>query len=179
MECDMCAGFIFDWCKRPMRPDNILFKDIHHGRLARAMDEITPIFVRFMQEVLCIHLEMGLLMIKYDFQEDGEKGRWESLTLWFEMSDSNVFEEIKLLLQEHCVFKDKSLRFCNIWIGFCITNLACVKGIHSEHLKGRRDLMHILCPGVSKPMSMPLPLPLGQAASMQDDSQYLYDELYN
>lgn len=177
----MCAGFIFDWCKRPMSPDNVLFKDIHHRRLARAMDEITPILIRFIQEIPCIHLEMGLLMIKYDFHSDCEKGRWESLTRWFETSDSNVFEEIKLLLQEHCVFKDKSAQFCNVWIGFCISNLACVKGIHSEHLKGRNHLMRIRVPVVSNSMSMPLPLHLhlGVSASMQDESEYLYDELYN
>ena len=140
---------------RPMRNDELLYKDIHHTRLLHSMPEILPIFTRFIESLSPWLLEMGIASMKIDLALNDDKNPdvlqilcWKSIAKWCNMSGDNTFKEINIILQEHCVFKNKDPEFTNIWIGYCISSVSCVKGIHREHLQGKHLLLLKKMPNV-------------------------------
>jgi hypothetical protein len=165
MACEICASYVSDWLLRPMRFDEILYKDIHHKRLSNMIHEIIPIFNRFLQEISIIQIEMALMIMNVDISledakepEEIHKVAWTSIGKWCRFV-SDDFNTVEVLLQENCIFKDKSPEFINIWIGYCMCNLTSVKEIHQEHSEARHLLLLKQMPTV-----------------IQTD---IFDELYN
>lgn len=131
-----------------MRNDDILYKDIHHKRLSYTIHEIIPIFNRFLQEVSNIQIEMALMTMNIDIAladktepEEIQKIAWKSIGKWCKFLSEDEFNTIDIILQENCVFKDKTPEFLDIWIGYCMCNLTCVKDVHREHLEGKHQLL--------------------------------------
>jgi hypothetical protein len=145
--CDICAAFVSDWLVRPMRNDEILYKDIHHKRLSNMIHEIIPIFNRFLDEISTIQIEMAQMIMQIDISladkgpEEIHKVAWTSIGKWCRFVAEDEFNTVEVLLQENCVFKDKTPEFIDIWIGYCMCNLTSVKGIHREHLQGKEVLL--------------------------------------
>jgi len=167
MACNVCASFVSDWLVRPMRNDELLYKDIHHRRLLHMIHEIIPIFNRFLQEISTIQIEMAQMTMNIDIAlanktepEEIQKIAWTSIGKWCRFV-SDDFETVDILLQENCVFKNKSPEFIDIWVGYCICNLTCVKGVHHEHLQGKHQLL------------------LKQMVSVGIPETKEFDELYN
>ena len=143
MTCQICASFVNDWMMRPFRPDDILYKEIHHHRLGHVIPKAIPILSRFFEEISDFQLEMALGNMKIDIilthSEDPvviERAAWSSVGKWFSMFDE--FEEIAILLEEHCVFKGDIYAGTDAWLGYCLCNLACVKDVHREHSRTKR-----------------------------------------
>lgn len=143
MTCQICASFVHDWMMRPFRPDDILYKDIYHRRLSHVTPKAVPILARFLEEISEFQLEMALANMKIDIilthSEDPvviERAAWSSVGKWFSIFDE--FEEIAILLEEHCVFKGDIYAVTDAWLGYCLCNLACVKDVHREHSGTRR-----------------------------------------
>jgi hypothetical protein len=109
--------------------------------------EIIPIFNRFLQEVSNIQIEMALMTMQIDIAladktdpEEIQKIAWLSVGKWCRFV-SDDFDTVDILLHENCVFKDKRPEFVDIWLGYCICNLTCVKEVHREHLQGKHQLL--------------------------------------
>jgi hypothetical protein len=131
-----------------MRNDELLYKDIHHKRLSYTIHEIIPIFDRFLQEISTIQLEMAQMTMNIDIAmadkeepEDIDRVAWTSIGKWFRFIAEDEYNMVEVLLQENCVFKDKRPECIDIWIGYCICNLSCVKDVHREHLEGKHQLI--------------------------------------
>ena len=132
---------------RPMRNDELLYKDIHHRRLSHMIHEIIPIFTRFLEQVSNIQIEIAQMTMQIDIAladktepKEIHKVAWTSIGKWCRFI-SDDFETVDILLQEACVFKDKRSEFINMWIGYCMCNLTCVKNVHREHLEGKHQLL--------------------------------------
>lgn len=128
---------------RPFRPDDILYKEIHHHRLRQVIPKAIPILSRFFEKISDFQLEMALGNMKIDIilthSEDPvviERAAWSSVGKWFSMFDE--FEEIAILLEEHCVFKGDIYAGTDAWLGYCLCNLVCVKDVHREHSGTKR-----------------------------------------
>jgi hypothetical protein len=110
--------------------------------------EIIPIFTRFLQQVSTIQIEMAQMTMQIDIAladikepEELHKIAWMSIGKWCRFVAEDEFKTVEILLQENCVFKDKRPEIIDIWIGYCICNLTCVKDIHREHLQGKHQLL--------------------------------------
>jgi hypothetical protein len=130
-----------------MRNDELLYEAIHHRRLSHIIHEIIPIFTRFLEQVSNIQIEMAQMTMNIDVAladktepEDIHKVAWTSIGKWCKFV-SDDFQTVDILLQENCVFKDKSPEIIDIWIGYCICNLTSVKDVHREHLQGKHQLL--------------------------------------
>jgi len=102
-----------------------------------------PILSRFFEEISDFQLEMALGNMKIDIilthSEDPvviQRAAWSSVGKWFSMFAE--FEEIDILLEEHCVFKGDIYAGTDAWLGYCLCNLACVKDVHREHSGTKR-----------------------------------------
>lgn len=169
MSCNICASFVSDWLLRPMRNDEILYEAIHHRRLSRMIHEVIPIFTRFLEQVSNIQIEMAHMTMQIDIAladkgpDEIHKVAWTSIGKWCRFVAEDDFKMVDILLQENCVFKDKTPEFLDIWIGYCICNLTCVKDVHREHLQGKHQLLF-------KQMV---------TLSVIPETKDIFDELYN
>lgn len=157
MACTICASFVSDWLVRPMRNDELLYNLIHHRRLSHMIHEIIPMFNRFLQDISNMQIEMALLTMQIDIDmsdktepEEIYKIAWTSIGKWCRFV-SDEFNMVEVLLKENCVFKDKGTESIDIWIGYCVCNLTCVKGVHQEHLQGKEVLLKKISGVSTKP----------------------------
>jgi hypothetical protein len=109
--------------------------------------QVIPIFTRFLEQVSNIQIEMAHMTMNIDIAlankgpDEIHKVAWTSIGKWCRFVAEDDFKTVEILLQENCVFKDKGPEILDIWFGYCICNLTCVKDIHREHLQGKGLLL--------------------------------------
>jgi len=134
--CAICHDYIHDYMTRPMRPDELLFKDVHHRRLQKIIPECIRIFERFFARLSDFEFSVAAFIIEKDVGDEKEedvikKTSWRSMTKWFIMLNSD-YELIKCLIHENCISKK-----ADELLGFWLSELFIVKEIHMEHSRPR------------------------------------------
>lgn len=136
--CDICRGYIHDYMWRPMRPDSILFKDVHGKRVQQIIPEFIGIFERFFREINDFQLSIAACIIDKDAKDLGEtddnvlkRSSYKSMGKWFNMF-SNDYGLATVLIHEHCVTK-----IPDELIGYWLSELFVIKEIHMEHSRIR------------------------------------------
>jgi hypothetical protein len=132
--CAICHGYIHDYMNRPMRPDDLLFKIVHHKRLQKVIPDFIEIFERFFGRLSEFEFSVAACMIDTDAIASLEKDEnalrilaYKSMAKWFKMLD-NDYGLAKMLIYENCITKK-----ANELIGFWLSELFVIKEIHMEH----------------------------------------------
>jgi hypothetical protein len=145
--CDKCHGFMMDFLARPISPIEEFYDDIHHKRLARIMPQITKIIIQFFERVSSKYLSYCIYNSKYTVkcmmssqginQKELNREIWRSMARWCKRDEDTYLEEVDLLLEMHCVFKEKDRKQrekrAEEWLGNSLIELLCVLDIHHEH----------------------------------------------
>ena len=144
--CAICHSYIHDYMMRPMRPDDILFNEVHRVRIQKVIPEFIQIFERFFARLSDFEFSVAAFIIDTDAGKIMEKDEnvlkrcaYRSMSKWFKMLDSD-YRLAKVLIYENCITKKpKEL------IGFWLSELFVVKEIHMEHSrrKAKADSMFI------------------------------------
>jgi hypothetical protein len=58
---------------------------------------------------------------------------WRTMARWCKRDEDTYLEEVELLLEMHCVFKNKDKKRAEEWLGNCLIELLCVLDIHHDH----------------------------------------------
>ena len=70
-------------------------------------------------------------------QKELNREIWRSMARWCKRDEDTYLEEVELLLEMHCVFKEKDRKQrekrAEEWLGNSLTELLCVLDIHHEH----------------------------------------------
>ena len=134
--CSMCYGYIHDYMNRPMRPDDLLYKDVHGKRLRKIIPECILIFERFFKHLSEFDFSVAALLIDNDAIQSLETDEtilkrlaYRSMGKWFKMLN-NDYELTKMLIYENCITKE-----ADELIGFWLSELFVIKEIHMEHRK--------------------------------------------
>jgi hypothetical protein len=143
MECYKCASFIEDTVRYPLKPSELLYKDVKYKRLKRIFPEIIWSFQRFFQKITDFQMSVAEFVVDIDmgdvFLKDEDtitRMYWTSMARWCKMCD---FGGIHELLEDHYVCsKPEEL------IGYWISELMEIKDIHREHTKPNTSLVEVL-----------------------------------
>lgn len=145
--CDKCHGFMMDFLARPISPTEEFYDDIHHKRLASIMPEITKIIIQFFERVSSKYLSYCIYNSKYTVkcmmsshllnEKELQREIWRTMARWCKRDEDTYLEEVELLLEMHCVFKNKDKKKAEEWLGNCLMELLCVLDIHHEHSRKR------------------------------------------
>ena len=132
--CGMCYGYIYDYMNRPMRPDDLLYKDVNGKRLRKIIPECVLIFERFYRGLSDFDFSVAVLLIDNDAIQSLETDEtvlkrlaYRSMANWFRMID-NDYELIICLIHENCITKN-----AEELVGFWLSELFIIKEIHMEH----------------------------------------------
>jgi len=142
--CGTCKAYIHDYMNRPMRPDNLLFKDVHAKRLQKVIPDFIEIFERFFSRLSEFEFSVAACIIDTDADALLEKDEnvlkrcaWRSMAKWFKMLNKD-YGLAKVLIHENCITKKpKEL------IGYWLSELFVVKEIHMEHSRPKVNTMFI------------------------------------
>jgi hypothetical protein len=120
--------------KQPMRPDNIIYRDIHHKRLQAIIPECISTFHRFFSRLSEFQFSVAAFIIDTDAAASLDKDEtvlkrlaYRSMANWFRMID-NDYELIICLIHENCITKNPEEL-----LGFWLSELFIIKEIHMEH----------------------------------------------
>jgi len=120
--------------KQPMRPDNVIYRDIHHKRLQAIIPECISTFHRFFSRLSEFQFSVAAFIIDTDAAASLDKDEtvlkklaYRSMANWFRMID-NDYELIICLIHENCITKNPEEL-----VGFWLSELFIIKEIHMEH----------------------------------------------
>jgi len=134
MACSICHSYIYDYMMLPMRPDNILFKQVHAKRLQKIIPDLVVIFERFFAKLSDFEFSVAAFIVEKDAVSEDENelslSAYRSMAKWFKMN--NDYGLAKVLIYENCITKNP-----NELIGFWLSELFVVKEIHMEHSKSQ------------------------------------------
>jgi hypothetical protein len=123
---------------RPMRPDDILFKEVHQVRIKKVIPDFIQIFERFFAGLSDFEFSVAAFIIDTDagkIMEKDEnvlkKSAYRSMAKWFKMLD-NDYGLATVLIHEHCISK-----IPDELIGYWLSELFIIKEIHMEHSRPR------------------------------------------
>jgi hypothetical protein len=132
--CYTCESYIYDYMKQPMRPDNIIYRDIHHKRLQAIIPDCISTFHRFFSRLSEFQFSVAAFIIDTDAAASLDKDEtvlkrlaYRSMANWFRMID-NDYELIICLIHENCITKNPEEL-----VGFWLSELFIIKEIHMEH----------------------------------------------
>ena len=132
--CEICETYIYDYMKRPMRPDDVIYGDVHSKRLKAIIPECITTFHRFFSRLSEFQFSVAAFIIDTDAEASLDKDAivlkklaYRSMAKWFKMID-NDYELINCLIHENCVTKKPEEL-----IGFWLSELFIIKEIHMEH----------------------------------------------
>ena len=136
--CDICHAYIHDYMTRPMRPDHLLFNDVHQKRVQKIIPEFIVIFKRFFGRLSDFEFSVAAFIIETDASALEEKDEnvlkrcaYRSMAKWFKMLD-NDYGLATVLIHEHCISK-----IPDELIGYWLSELFIIKEIHMEHSRPR------------------------------------------
>ena len=135
--CPICYSYIHDYMNRPMRPDNVLFKEVHQKRVQKIIPEFIVIFERFFARLSDFEFSVAAFIVEKDADHQDENtlklSSYRSMAKWFKMLD-NDYGLAKVLIYENCITKNP-----NELIGYWLSELFIVKEIHMEHSRAKPD----------------------------------------
>lgn len=117
-----------------MRPDDILFKEVHSKRLQKIVPELILIFERFFARLSDFEFSVAAFIVEKDVGDEKDVAAltlcsYRSMAKWFKMLD-NDYGLAKVLIYENCITKNP-----NELIGYWLSELFIIKEIHMEHSK--------------------------------------------
>lgn len=111
------------------------------------MPEITKIIIQFFERVSSKYLSYCIYNSKYTVkcmmsshllnEKELQREIWRTMARWCKRDEDTYLEEVELLLEMHCVFKNKDKKKAEEWLGNCLMELLCVLDIHHEHSRKR------------------------------------------
>jgi len=117
-----------------MRPDHILYSDVHGKRLKAIIPECITSFHRFFSRLSEFQFSVAAFIIDTDAANCLEKDEivlkrlaYLSMAKWFKMID-NDYELIICLIRENCITKNPEEL-----LGFWLSELFIIKEIHMDH----------------------------------------------
>jgi hypothetical protein len=134
--CAICHDYIHDYMNRPMRPDDLLFKEVHGKRLQKIIPEFIVIFERFFARLSDFEFSVAAFIVEKDAGDEKDEAAiklsaYRSMAKWFKMLD-NDYGLAKVLIYENCITKNP-----NELIGYWLSELFVVKEIHMEHSRAK------------------------------------------
>jgi hypothetical protein len=117
-----------------MRPDHLLFKDVHQKRVLKVIPEFITMFQRFFGCISDFQLSVAACIVETDACTSLEKDEtvlkrisWISMAKWFKMLTPD-YDLANVLIHENCI-----TRVPDELIGYWLADLFIVKEIHVEH----------------------------------------------